>query len=149
VFFEKDLQVGDEISLYFPALTALVSDNSGNQYTSAFFNALSNGMIVTDILSNDFSTQTIFPTMAYGTSFMAVPKASNVYMTWSGLAMTTSSLCLQEYSSAPHPFMQSRSFSYDLWLPIMNINTQAAFALDITVQEPDTSKFKREIIPPE
>jgi len=143
VFFEKDLQVGDEISMYFPALTSLISDPSGTVYTSAFFNALSNGMIVTDILRNDFSTQQIFPTMAYGTSFMAVPKASNVYTTWSGLSVASPSLCLQEYSG------QTRSFSYDIWLPIMNVNTQAAFALDITVQEPDTSKFKREIIPPE
>jgi hypothetical protein len=135
--------VGDEISMYFPALTSLISDPSGTVYTSAFFNALSNGMIVTDILRNDFSTQQIFPTMAYGTSFMAVPKASNVYTTWSGLSVASPSLCLQEYSG------QTRSFSYDIWLPIMNVNTQAAFALDITVQEPDTSKFKREIIPPE
>jgi hypothetical protein len=104
-------------------------------------------MLVTDVLSNDFSTQAIFPTVAYGTSFMAVPRASNVFMTWSGLSVTTSSLCLQQYSTAPNSFMQVRSFSTDQWIPIMNVNTQAAFALEIVTQEPDTSKMKTENIP--
>lgn len=145
VFYVKDLDVGDEISMYLPALTNLISDASATQYTSAFFNALSNGMIVTDVLSNDFSTQQIFPTTAYGTSFMAVPKASNAYVTWSGLVNTTSSLCLQQYASAPQSFLENRSFSYDQWLPIMNINAQAVFALEIYVNEPDISKIKENI----
>jgi hypothetical protein len=147
VFFNKDLEVGDEIAFYLPALTTLAADASATQYTSEFFNALSNGMLVTDILRNDFSTSQIFPTTAYGTSFMAVPKSSNVYTTWSGLTVTTSSLCLQEYASAPKPFMQSRSFSYDLWLPMMNVNAQACFAMGVTVLEPDISKIKGENIP--
>jgi len=144
-FYVKDLDVGDEIALYLPSLTSLVSDPSTSQYGTAFFNALSNGMLVTDVLSNDFSTQQIFPTMAYGTSFMAVPKASNAYVTWSGLINTTSSLCLQQYATAPQPFLQSRSFSYDRWIPIMNVNTQAAFALEIRVNEPDIRKIKENI----
>jgi len=147
VFFGKDLQVGDEIEFYKPALTHFVSDPSGTAYTSAFFNALSNGMLVTDVLSNDFSTQAIFPTMGYGTSFMAVPKASNVFMTWSGLSVTTSSLCLQQYAAAPYSFLQSRTFANDQWLPIMNVNSQASFALEIIVKEPDISKMKGENIP--
>jgi hypothetical protein len=147
-FFVKDLDVGDEVSLYLPALTSLVSDASATPATSAFFNALSNGLLVTDIVSNDFSTTSIFPTMAYGTSFMAVPIASNVYSTWSTLATTTSSLCLQKYTTAPYPFLQNRSFSSDRWIPIMNLNVQAAFALEVSVNEPDISKMKVEIIPP-
>lgn len=147
VFYARDLQVGDEVSFYMPALTHFASDPSATPYTTAFFNALSNGMLVTDVLSNDFSTQAIFPTVAYGTSFMAVPRASNVFMTWSGLSVTTSSLCLQQYSTAPNSFMQRRSFSTDQWIPFMNVNTQAAFALEIVTQEPDTSKMKTENIP--
>ena len=147
-FFAKDLDVGDEVSLYLPALTSLVSDASATPATSAFFNALSNGLLVTDIISNDFSTASIFPTMAYGTSFMAVPIASNVYSTWSTLATTTSSLCLQKYTTAPYPFLENRSFSSDRWIPIMNLNVQAAFALEVSVNEPDISKMKVEIIPP-
>jgi hypothetical protein len=147
VFFQKDIQVGDEIAFYLPALTSLVSDPSGTQSTAAFFNALSNGMIVSDVATQDFSTQAIFPTMAFGTSFLATPKASNVYSTWSALSITTSSMCLQQYGDAPQPFMKARSFSYDAWIPIMNVNTQAVFALNIAVQEPDTSKLTTEIIP--
>jgi hypothetical protein len=150
VFLMKDLDVGDEISMYLPALTGLVSDASSTPNTTAFFDALSNGMLVTDIVSNDFSTTSIFPTVAYGTSFMAVPKASNVYSTWSALATTTSSLCLQRYTTAPaaYPFLQTRSFSSDYWIPILNINAQATFALEVSVQEPDISKMKIENIPP-
>jgi len=147
-FFARDLNVGDEISMYLPSLTSLVSDASSTPATSAFFNALSNGMLVTDIISNDFSTTSIFPTTAYGTSFMAVPLASNVYSTWSSLATTTSCLCLQQYTTAPYPFLQNRSFSFDHWIPIINLNVQAAFALEVSVLEPDISKMKVEIIPP-
>uniref|UniRef100_A0A6C0K4V2 Uncharacterized protein n=1 Tax=viral metagenome TaxID=1070528 RepID=A0A6C0K4V2_9ZZZZ len=146
VFYQKELAVGDEIAFYVPGIVGCASDSSGTQITATFFNALSNGMLVTDICNSDFATQTIFPTAGYMTSFMAVPKSSNVYMTWSALSVTTSSLCLQRYSQAPYSFMSNRSFSEDRWIPIMNLHTQAAFALEITVQEPDISKIKNENI---
>lgn len=146
VFYRRDLNVGDELTFYVPGIVGCASDPSGTQQTAAFFNALSNGMLVTDICDADFTTQEIFPTAGYMTSFMAVPKASNVYTTWSALSLTTSSVCLQQYSSAPYPFMSNRTFSEDRWIPIMNLHTQAAFAFEITVQEPDISKIKNENI---
>lgn len=154
-FLGTDIRAGDEITFYTPALTQVVADPSCSIYHRSFFSLLSNNFIVTDICSADFVPRSIFPRISrIGTSFTAVPKVtgysgmSNAVVTICGLLQRAQNVCLQQYTSAPInlSFATARSLSKDYAIPIMNLNAQATFVLEVTTMEPDSTNIQR-IIP--
>lgn len=153
-FLTSDIRVGDEITFYSPALAQVSSDPSCGTRLSAFFGLMSNNFLVTDICGSDFVVPHTSPLFSVGTSFTAVPKVSgfagmsNAVNTICGLIQTLSRVCLQQYSSAPTgvPFANKRSLKGDYVIPMMNLNAQATFVLDVTTMEPDTTNIQK-IIP--
>jgi hypothetical protein len=151
IFYTKDLRPGDEVVFYAPALTQITSDIRSTASLVSLFQTFSNNYIVTDIFSGDFSPSAVLPIASYGTSFMAVPKIlngtmSNVYTTMNTLAQTTCNICLRSYSVQAGTIPNTRTFSQDYVIPILNKNLQATFALEIITKEPDASKITK---PPE
>lgn len=153
-FLTTDLRVGDEITFYSPALTQVASDPSCGTLLGGFFGLMSNNFLVTDVCGSDFAVPYTSSVFSIGTSFTAVPKVagfagmSNVIRTICGLIQTVSRVCLQQYLSAPAgvPFANKRSLRGDYVIPMMNLNAQATFVLDVTTMEPDTTNIQK-IIP--
>jgi len=150
VIYGKDLRVGDEIVFYRPAISQIASDPLATPALNALFQTFSNNYIVTDICAGDFTPTSVLPVARFGTSFMAVPKIavsnmSNVYTTLSALSRTTSNICLFSYSSQTGTIPNTRTFSQDFVIPVLNKNLQATFALEIITQEPDASKIVKMI----
>ena len=154
-FLATDIRVGDEISFYTPALTQIASDASCSSFLTAFVGLLSNNFLVTDICGTDFVPRSVFPTISrVGTTFTAVPKVagyagmSNAVVTVCGLLRTLSQVCLQQYTTAPAglTWATRRSLTQDYAIPMMNLNTQATFVLEVTTLEPDTTNIQK-IIP--
>lgn len=156
IFGLNDIRPGDEITFYYPSITQIQGDPSASQALQDFVGLMSNGFLVTDICTSDFAVSNMLPTVAYGTSFTAVPKTvSNLagivstYNTLSFAHSTISRICFQQYSGVSQfslSFTQSRTFSQDYVIPIMNINIQPRYAFEITVLEPDTKNLQK-IIP--
>jgi hypothetical protein len=73
---------------------------------------------------------------------------SNAVVTVCGLLTTLSQVCLQQYTAAPTglTWTTKRSLTQDYAIPMMNLNTQATFVLEITTLEPDTTNIQK-IIP--
>jgi len=74
---------------------------------------------------------------------------SNAVATICGLLQTLSQVCLMQYSGITQPtlaFAGSRTFSQDYVIPMLNINTQSTYVLEITSLEPDPTNIKK-IIP--
>jgi hypothetical protein len=155
-FLRTDVRVGDEITFYSPALAQISADPSCTPFLTAFMAIMSNNFIVTDICGTDFAVPHIFPTISsIGTSFTAVPKVagyagmSNAVTTICGLLNTLSQVCLQQYGGVPAgplSFAGRRSLAQDYVIPMMNVNTQATFVLEVTTLEPDTTNIQK-IIP--
>ena len=150
VFYVKDLRVGDEIVFYTPAVSQISSDSRSTPNLTKLLQTFSNNYIVTDICSGDFSPSAVLPIASYGTSFMAAPKIStsnmsSVYSTFSALSLTTCNICLRSYSQSTGTIPNTKTFSQDYILPILNKNLQATFALEIITQEPDASKIVKMI----
>jgi hypothetical protein len=150
VFYGKDLRVGDEIVFYLPAVSQISSDSKSTTALTALFQTFSNNYIVTDICSGDFATTAVLPIASYGTSFLAAPKIStsnmsSVYATFSTLSATTCNICLRSYTSQTGSIPNTKTFSQDYVLPILNKNLQATFALEIITQEPDARKIVKMI----
>ena len=150
VFYGKDLRVGDEIVFYTPAVSQIASDTNATPNLTKLFQTFSNNYIVTDICSGDFTPSAVLPIASYGTSFLAAPKIStgnmsSVYSTFSALSVTTCNICLRSYGSQTGTIPNTRTFSQDYVLPILNKNLQATFALEIITQEPDASKIVKMI----
>lgn len=150
IFYKKDLRVGDEILFYRPTVSQISSDAKSTSNLTALFQTFSNNYIVTDICSGDFATTSVLPSSGYCTSFMAVPKIANgtmstVYNTLSALSYTQCNICLRSYSSQTGTIPNTRTFSQDYVVPILNKNLQATFALEIVTQEPDASKITKMI----
>jgi len=150
VFYTKDIRVGDEILFYRPAISQIASDPKSSLNLTALFQTFSNNYIVTDICSGDFATTAVLPTSGYGTSFIAVPKIANgtmtsIYNTLSALSLTQCNICLRSYSAQTGTIPNTRTFSQDYVVPILNKNLQATFALEIVTQEPDASKITKMI----
>jgi hypothetical protein len=150
VFYGKDLRVGDEIVFYLPAVSQISSDSNSTPVLTALFQTFSNNYIVTDILSGYFATSRVLPIASYGTSFLAAPKIStinmgSVYSTFSTLSATTCNICLRSYASQTGSIPNTKTFSQDYVLPILNKNLQATFALEIITQEPDARKIVKMI----
>ena len=150
VFYGKDLRVGDEIIFYTPAVSQITSDSKSTSDLKSLFKTFSNNYIVTDICVGDFATTAILPIASYGTSFLAAPKIStsnmsSVYTTLSALSVTTCNICLRSYTSQTGTIPNTKTFSQDYVLPILNKNLQATFALEIITQEPDASKIVKMI----
>lgn len=154
-FLTTDIRVGDEIAFYSPALSLLCADVSCSGPVKSFFNLMSNNFLITDICGTDFKPTYVFPSSSIGTSFTAVPKLaagysgmSNAVVTICSMIQTLSQVCLQQYLSPPSglSFAGKRSFSQDYAIPIMNLNAQATFVLEVTTMEPDTTNIQK-IIP--
>jgi len=153
-FLTTDIRVGDEITFYSPALTQISSDPSCSTALSSFFSLMSNNFLVTDICGTDFTPPVSSSLFSVGTSFTAVPKVagfagmSNALSTIRSLITTLSRVCLQQYTSAPPsiPFANRRTLKGDYVIPLMNLNAQATFVLDVTTMEPDTTNIQK-IIP--
>jgi len=150
VIYGKDLRVGDEIVFYAPAVSQISSDSNSTSTLRALFQTFSNNYIVTDICNGDFATSAVLPIASYGTSFLAAPKIStsnmtSVYTTLSALSVTTCNICLRSYASQTASIPNTKIFSQDYVLPILNKNLQATFALEIVTQEPDASKIVKMI----
>ena len=154
-FLGTDIRVGDEIAMYSPALTQIAADPSCGARLTAFINMMSNNFLVTDVCGTDFVPQSTFPLFGnIGTSFTAVPKVtgyagmSNAVSTICGLLQTISQVCLQEYSVASGnlSFTTKRTLKQDYIIPMMNLNTQATFVLEVTTLEPDSTNIQK-IIP--
>jgi hypothetical protein len=156
LFGLNEIRVGDELTFYYPSLTQIQGDPSASDALKSFIGLMSNGFLITETSSVDFSMTGILPTAAYGTSFTAVPKVvSNLpgmittYNTMSSLYNTLSQICFQQYTDVTQTslsFAQARTFSKDYVIPIMNINIQPRYAFEITTLEPDTKKLQK-IIP--
>jgi hypothetical protein len=73
---------------------------------------------------------------------------SNAVVTVCGLLRTLSQVCLQQYTTAPAglTWTTRRSLTQDYAIPMMNLNTQATFVLEVTTLEPDTTNIQK-IIP--
>lgn len=155
-FLNTDLRVGDEIKFYSPTLTQIGFDASCSQPLAALSQLMSNNFLVTGINSNDFSPSFVFPSSDIGTSFTAVPKLtsgyaglSNAARTIRTLLTTLSQVSLLQYSGVTQSgltFMNRRTFSQDYPLPMLNMNTQATFVMQVTTLEPDPTNIKK-IIP--
>lgn len=150
VFYGKDLRIGDEIVFYRPAISQIASDSRTTPQLTALFQTFSNNYIVTDICSGDFTPSAVLPISSYGTSFIAVPNIANgtmgnVYATLSALSMTQCNICLRSYSTQTGTIPNTRTFSQDYVMPILNKNLQATFALEIVTREPDASKITKMI----
>jgi hypothetical protein len=154
VFLANDIRVGDEITFYSPALTQVSSDPSCSPALSSFFSLMSNNFLVTDICGTDFTPPVASSLFSIGTSFTAVPKVdgfagmSNALSTIRSIITTVSRVCLQQYVSAPQtiPFANKRTLKGDYVIPLMNLNAQATFVLEVTTMEPDTTNIQK-IIP--
>jgi len=152
-FLTTDIRVGDEIAFYAPALTQVSSDPSSGKLSS-FFNLMSNNFLVTDVCGTDFVVPHTSPLFSVGTSFTAVPKVagfagmSNAIVTLCSVLQTISRVCLQQYPTAPAgvPFANRRTLANDYAIPLMNLNAQATFVLEVTTLEPDTTNIQK-IIP--
>lgn len=152
-FLTSDIRVGDEITFYGPALTQVSSDPSCGKLSS-FFNLMSNNFLVTDVCGTDFVVPSTSSLFSVGTSFTAVPKVagfagmSNAVVTLCSLLQTVSRVCLQQYPTAPAgvPFANRRTLATDYAIPMMNLNAQATFVLEVTTLEPDTTNIQK-IIP--
>ena len=70
---------------------------------------------------------------------------SSVYSTFSALSVTNCNICLRSYTSQTGTIPNTKTFSQDYVLPILNKNLQATFALEIITQEPDASKIAKMI----
>jgi len=155
-FLNTDLRVGDEIKFYSPTLTQIGFDASCSTPLAALSQLMSNNFLVTGINSNDFSPSFVFPSSDIGTSFTAVPKLtsgyaglSNAARTIRTLLTTLSQVSLLQYSGVTQSgltFMNRRTFSQDYPLPMLNMNTQATFVMQVTTLEPDPTNIKK-IIP--
>ena len=155
-FLNTDLRVGDELKFYSPTLTQIGFDPSCTPSLSALSQLMSNNFMVTGINSNDFSPSFVFPSSDIGTSFTAVPKLtsgyaglSNAVTTIRTLLTTLSQVSLLQYSGVTQSgltFMNSRTFSQDYPLPVLNMNTQSTFVMQVTTLEPDPTNIKK-IIP--
>ena len=155
-FLNTDLRVGDEIKFYSPTLTQIGFDASCSPPLAALSQLMSNNFLVTGINSNDFSPSFVFPSSDIGTSFTAVPKLtsgyaglSNAARTIRTLLTTLSQVSLLQYSGVTQSgltFMNRRTFSQDYPLPMLNMNTQATFVMQVTTLEPDPTNIKK-IIP--
>jgi len=154
-FLATDIRVGDEVAFYSPALAQIASDTSCSSFLSGFLTLMSNNFIVTDVCGSDFVVPHTFPTISsVGTSFTAVPKVagftgmSNAVVTVCGLLNTLSHVCLQQYTTAPSgiSWATRRSLTQDYAIPMMNLNAQATFVLEVTTLEPDTTNIQK-IIP--
>ena len=155
-FLNTDLRVGDEIKFYSPTLTQIGFDTSCTPQLSALSQLMSNNFLVTRINSNDFTPSFVFPSSDIGTSFTAVPKLtsgyaglSNAVTTIRALLSTLSQVSLLQYSGVTQSglgFMNMRTFSQDYPLPMLNMNTQATFVMQVTTLEPDPTNIKK-IIP--
>jgi len=154
-FLTTDIRVGDEIAFYSPALAQIAGDLSCSPFLSSFTSLLINNFLVTDICGKDFAPNSVFPAISsVGTSFSAVPKVSgfagmsNAVSTICGLLRTLSQVCLQQYTTAPPglAWTTRRSLTQDYAIPMMNLNTQATFVLEVTTLEPDTKNIQK-IIP--
>jgi hypothetical protein len=152
-FLTSDIRVGDEITFYGPALTQVSSDPSCGKLSS-FFSLMSNNFLVTDVCGTDFVVPSTSSLFSVGTSFTAVPKVagfagmSNAVVTMCSLLQTVSRVCLQQYPTAPAgvPFANRRTLATDYAIPMMNLNAQATFVLEVTTLEPDTTNIQK-IIP--
>ena len=150
VFYGKDLRLGDEIVFYTPAVAQISSDANATSNLAKLFQTFSNNYIVTDICTGDFVTSNVLPIASYGTSFLAAPKIStsnmsSVYTTLSALSLTTCNICLRSYAQPTGTIPNTKTFSQDYVLPILNKNLQATFALEIVTQEPDARKIVKMI----
>jgi len=155
-FLNTDLRIGDEIKFYSPMLTQIGFDTSCSPSLAALSHLMSNNFLVTAINSNDFTPSYTFPNSDIGTSFVAVPKLtsgytglSNAVTTICGVLQTISHISLLQYANVTQSgltFMNNRTFSQDYPLPMMNINTQATFVMQVTTMEPDPTNIKK-IIP--
>ena len=154
-FLSSDIRVGDEITFYSPAVTQIAADSKCTPQLSAFLNLLSNNFMVTDVCGSDFTVPNSFPLItSIGTSFTAVPKVSgfagmsNSVTTICALVRTLSQVCLQQYTGVPSnlSFAGKRTLTQDYVIPIMNLNVQATFVLEVTTMEPDSKNIQR-IIP--
>jgi hypothetical protein len=74
---------------------------------------------------------------------------SNAARTIRTLLTTLSQVSLLQYSGVTQSgltFMNSRTFSQDYPLPVLNMNTQSTFVMQVTTLEPDPTNIKK-IIP--
>jgi hypothetical protein len=155
-FLNTDLRVGDEIKFYSPTLTQIGFDSSCTAPLAALSHLMSNNFLVTGINSNDFSPSFSFPLSDIGTSFTAVPKLtsgyagmSNAVVVFRNLLSTLSQVSFLQYSGVTQSglgFMNKRTFSQNYPLPMLNLNTQATFVMQVTTLEPDPTNIKK-IIP--
>jgi hypothetical protein len=155
-FLKTDIRVGDEIKFYSPILTQIGSDISCTPQLSALSHLMSNNFLITGINSNDFTPSFVFPFSDIGTSFTAVPKLlsgypgmSNAVMTICSVLQSVSQISFLKYSGVTQSglgFMNTRTFSIDYPIPIMNLHTQATFVMEVTTLEPDPTNIKK-IIP--
>jgi hypothetical protein len=156
IFTKNDVRIGDEITFYVPSITALQGDISMSSNLTQFIGLLSNDFLVTDICDSDFAPSSLLPIASFGTSFTAIPKIYgnleglvSTYNTLSIAVNTLSQICLQQYAGVSQvslSFAQSRTFSKDYVVPILNVNLQPTYAFEITTLEPDTKKLQK-IIP--
>jgi hypothetical protein len=155
-FLNTDIRVGDELKFYSPTLTQIGFDTSCSAPLSGLAHLMSNNFLVTGISSNNFTPSFVFPSSDIGTSFTAVPKLasgytglSNAVTTFKTVIESISQISLLQYGAVTQAglgFMNKRTFSQDYPLPMLNLNAQATFVMEVTSLEPDPTNIKK-IIP--
>lgn len=155
-FLKTDIRVGDEIKFYSPTLTQFAIDASCTLPLSALSQLMSNNFLITGISSNDFRPSFVFPFSDVGTSFTAIPKLlsgyagmSNAVTTICSVLQSVSQVSFLKYSGVTQSglgFMNTRTFSTDYPIPMINLNTQATFVMEVTTLEPNPTNIKK-IIP--
>jgi hypothetical protein len=152
-FSTDELRVGDMITVYSPGITQLTSDPSCTPILSQFLQILdSNNVFVKEV---NISNYPGLPLVEVGYSFNALLKTqgfSNVLTTYSTLSSLVfggtlqSNASLQPYIAFEGMSGFTQTFSEPYPLPMMNINMQATYTLEVTTLHPDVSKLKK-IIP--
>jgi len=155
-FLNTDIRVGDELKFYSPTLTQIGFDASCSPSLAGLAQLMSNNFLVTGISSNNFTPSFVFPSSDIGTSFTAVPKLasgyaglSNAVTTIKTVLQSISQVSLVRYSGVTQAglgFMNSRTFSQDYPMPMLNLNAQSTFVMEVTSLEPDPTNIKK-IIP--
>jgi hypothetical protein len=152
-FGTDEVQVGDMVTVYSPVITQLTSDPSCTPIISTFLNTLNNNNMF--VQQTNISAYPGVPLIDVGYSYNALLKTqgySNVISVYSNLSQLVFAGGLQSNASGnPYIAFQtggiySNTFSMPNPLPMMNLNMQVTYALEVVTLTPDTTKLKK-IIP--
>lgn len=155
LFSTNDLRPGDEIILYQPTVSNLMSDPSSNPAINAFFqNLLACNMLVTSVNTAQTLASIGYPMIEAGYEFTAIPKMTTI----ESAVSNTQTICalIQQGNSAIfltptfdattssvcNTFTPSQQYA----IPIMNRMMQCTYAFEVTTLVPSTDAINGTIV---